>query len=120
MSIAIGGIDHAIIGVHELEPALQTYRRLGFTLSPRGRHIGRGTANYCIMFEQDYLELRGIVDANQFVAGLDKFLEAGEGAAGLVFSTGNAEDCREVLMQAGISMLAQANVQPQIALRLLG
>lgn len=102
MSIAIGGIDHAIIGVHELELALQTYRRLGFTLSPRGRHIGRGTANYCIMFEQDYLELRGIVDANQFVAGLDKFLEAGEGAAGLVFSTGNAEDCREVLMQAGI------------------
>ena len=102
MSTAIGGIDHAIIGVRELELAHETYRRLGFTLSPRGRHIGRGTANYCIMFEHDYLELRGIVDADQFVAGLDKFLEGGEGAAGLVFSTSNAEDCRQVLMQAGI------------------
>ena len=60
MSVAIAGIDHAIIGVRELEPARETYTRLGFTLSPRGRHIGRGTANYCIMFEHDYLELRGI------------------------------------------------------------
>ena len=102
MSVSIDGIDHAIIGVRELEPAREAYTRLGFTLSPRGRHIGRGTANYCIMFEHDYLELRGIVDSSQFVAGLDKFLESGEGAAGLVFATGNAEDCRQVLMQAGI------------------
>lgn len=102
MSVSIDGIDHAIVGVRDLEQARETYARLGFTLSPRGRHIGRGTANYCIMFERDYLELRGIVDSDQFVAGLDKFLEGGEGAAGLVFSTQNAEDCRQVLLQAGI------------------
>lgn len=102
MTIPINGVDHAIIGVRDLESARETFARLGFTMSPRGRHIGRGTANYCMMFEHDYLELRGIVDASQFAAGLDRFLEQGEGLAGLVFSTGNAEDCRQALLRSGI------------------
>ena len=85
----IDGIDHVIIGVHDLEAARRIYTRLGFTVSPRGRHLGRGTANYCMMFDADYLELRGIVDASQFTDDLDRFLERGEGLNGVVFSTPN-------------------------------
>lgn len=80
MTGAIGGFDHIIIGVADLDAACEAYRRLGFTLSPQGRHIGWGTANYCIMFESYYLELLGILDASQFTNNLDKRLEEnGEG-----------------------------------------
>ena len=76
------GIDHLIVGVRDLEAARAQYARLGFNSTPRGRHVGWGTANYCIMFEHDYLELLGIVDAGQFTNGLDRFLERREGLLG--------------------------------------
>ncbi len=92
MNGAIGGFDHIIIGVADLEAARRAYRRLGFTLSPRGRHIGWGTANYCIMFETDYLELLGIIDPTQFSNNLDKRLEEkGEGLLDVSFATEDAE-----------------------------
>ena len=75
------GIDHVIIGVRDLEAARAQYARLGFNSTPRGRHVGWGTANYCIMFEHDYLELLGIVDSSQFSNGLDRFLERARGPA---------------------------------------
>src|SRR5215472_15480355 len=40
MGNAIAGIDHAIVGVRDLEGARTGWSRLGFTLAPRGRHIG--------------------------------------------------------------------------------
>ncbi len=66
MSNLTCGFDHAIVGVGDLEAARLSWQRLGFTTCPRGKHIGWGTANYCIMFADDYLELLGIVDASQF------------------------------------------------------
>jgi len=65
MPRAISGIDHAIVGVRDLEAARRAYARLGFTATPRGRHYGWGTANYCLMFPRDYVELLGIVDASR-------------------------------------------------------
>ena len=59
MRNGIAGIDHVIVGVRDLEHARMGWTRLGFTLTPRGRHLGQGTANYCIMFARDYLELLG-------------------------------------------------------------
>ncbi|MEZ5904967.1 MAG: VOC family protein [Geminicoccaceae bacterium] len=51
---------------------------LGFNSAARG-HVGWATANYCIMFRDDYLELLGIVDPTGFTNGLDERLAAGEG-----------------------------------------
>ncbi len=80
--------DHALIGVADLEAARVAYERLGFTTCPRGKHIGWGTANYCIMFPDDYLELLGIVDASQFTNNLDSFLAGhGEGLLGMCFAS---------------------------------
>ena len=42
--------------VPDLDDANEIWRRLGFTVTPRGKHIGRKTGNRCIMFRQDYLE----------------------------------------------------------------
>lgn len=100
----ITGIDHALIGVRDLEAARETWMRLGFTVSPRGRHIGWGTANYCIMFQRDYIELLGIVDPDQFTNDLDRFLEQREGALGLAFATGDAVAAAAELTARGIAV----------------
>ena len=86
MGNGIAGIDHIIVGVRDLEHARMVWTRLGFTLSPRGRHIGQGTANYCIMFASDYIELLGIVDPNDFVQRLDAFLARREGVMAAAFA----------------------------------
>lgn len=103
MARGITGIDHTLIGVRDLEAARARYAALGFTLCPRGSHIGWGTANYCIMFAQDYVELLGIVDPNQFTNNLDKFLARREGLMGLAWSTADAAAAHEALARAGIA-----------------
>jgi catechol 2,3-dioxygenase-like lactoylglutathione lyase family enzyme len=50
----ITGIDHTLVGVRDLEAARAAWSRLGFTVTPRGRHIGWGTGNYCVMLEEGY------------------------------------------------------------------
>ena len=98
----IRGIDHVLVGVRGLESAHDTYRRLGFTLSPRGRHIGWGTANYCVMFPKDYIELLGIIDPAQFTNNLNRFLETREGLLGLAFASDDVSMAARALHRAGI------------------
>ena len=97
------GLDHVLVGVRDLEAARRDWERLGFTACPRGRHIGWGTANYCLMFPQDYVELIGIVDASQFTNRLDEFLAEREGLMGVAFATGDAERCAEAFRAEGIA-----------------
>jgi catechol 2,3-dioxygenase-like lactoylglutathione lyase family enzyme len=89
----LSGIDHTLIGVRDLEAARDTWRHLGFSVTPRGRHIGWGTGNYCIMFRDDYVELLGIIDPAQFLNRLDTLLETrGEGLLGLAFAAAMSSD----------------------------
>ncbi|WP_423192392.1 VOC family protein [Cupriavidus sp. H18C2] len=48
--------DHAVIVCNDLDAAAARWRRLGFTLTPRGFHT-LGSQNHCIMLARDYLEL---------------------------------------------------------------
>jgi hypothetical protein len=98
----ITGIDHTLVGVRDLEAARAAWSRLGFTITPRGRHIGWGTGNYCVMLEEGYVELLGIVDPSQFSNNLDKLLETREGLLGLAFATQDANACRDALAAAGL------------------
>ena len=51
-------IDHLVIAVVDLAAAVVTYRELGFTVVPGGRHPGVGTDNALIVFRDGaYLEL---------------------------------------------------------------
>jgi hypothetical protein len=90
MSRALTGLDHPLVGVADLEAARAGWARLGFTPTPRGRHVGWGTANYCIMFPDSYLELLGVVDPGQFTAGLPERLAAG-GEGMLRFALGSPD-----------------------------
>ncbi len=57
------------------------------------------------MFPDDYLELRGIIDPNRPLQGLDEFVEKrGEGLMGVAFGTRNAEESRRLLAQNGVGV----------------
>jgi len=126
MANAITGIDHVLIGVGDMEGARRTWEGLGFTVTPRGRHKGWGTANYCVMFEGDYIELLGIVDARRFTNNLDRFLEEhGEGLLGLALATDDAEAAYRGLRRVGAAApqalgrlleLPEGTVEPRFSL----
>ena len=100
---AIAGIDHVIIAVREFDRARSNWSRLGFTLTPRGRHSGQSTANHCMMFEDDFVELLGIVDPGDNVEHLAAFLARREGARAVAFApVGSAEDARSALLERGL------------------
>lgn len=100
----LSGIDHCIVGVRDLEAARERWAALGFTVTPRGRHVGWATANYCIMFPADYVELLGIVAPGEYSAGLDVALaEQGEGLMRLAFRSTDAETTRGALAGAGLA-----------------
>lgn len=109
MQRRITRLDHLIVGVRDLEGARTTWGRLGFNSTPRGRHVGWATANYCIMFEADYLELLGIVDPEAFSNGLDERLAEGEGIMGIALGSTDAACTAEAWRAAG---LASARAAP--------
>ncbi len=103
MNNGIAGMDHVIVGVRNLERARLGWMRLGFTLTPRGRHIGQGTANYCIMFRRDYIELLGFVERDEYGHRLEAFLAQREGPMSVAFApVRNAGATREALLGLGL------------------
>jgi catechol 2,3-dioxygenase-like lactoylglutathione lyase family enzyme len=103
MRSGIAGIDHVIVAVRDLEDAKASWARLGFTLTPRGRHLGQGTANYCLMFGRDYLELLGFVEPDGEAAQLQQFLAEREGAMAVAFAPdGPLDEVRAALLARGL------------------
>ncbi|MCP3459127.1 VOC family protein [Bradyrhizobium sp. CCGUVB23] len=94
------GIDHAVVMVKDLDKAAENYKRLGFTVSPRGTHSAHmGSGNYTIMFDPDYMELLGVLAPTEQNAPARAFLEKhGEGIERIAFtavdSTAGAEEIR--------------------------
>ena len=84
-------VDHPVVAAQDLDAARIAFERLGFTVPPRGSHVEWGTGNLCIMFPEDYLEIRGIIDASRFTMHLDEHLDRyGEGLMGVAFGTDDA------------------------------
>ncbi|MGI9271820.1 MAG: VOC family protein [Woeseiaceae bacterium] len=103
MHNGIQSIDHPVVAVNDLEQAREAYERLGFTVPPRGSHIQWGTGNLCIMFNDDYLEMRGIIDASRFTMHLDSHLaEHGEGLMGVAFATDDVKASYQAAIESGI------------------
>jgi hypothetical protein len=93
------GIDHAVIMVKDLDKAAESWKRLGFTVSPRGTHSAHmGTGNYTIMLDPDYIELLGVLTSTELNAPARAFLEQREGIERIAFTaidaTGGAEEIR--------------------------
>jgi catechol 2,3-dioxygenase-like lactoylglutathione lyase family enzyme len=111
----LAGLDHAVILVRDLDRAHETYERLGFTLTPRGRH-SLGSQNHCIMFGRDYLELMALPPeppaAFQYFAD---FLARGEGVGALALATDDAAGVHAELVQAGIEAEAPLALSRPVA-----
>jgi len=94
------GIDHAVVVVRDLDKAAETWRRLGFTVSPRGTHSAKmGSGNYTIMLDPDYIELLGVLVETEHNAPTRAFLDRnGEGIERIAFtaldSAAGAEEIR--------------------------
>ena len=94
-------LDHMLIGVRDLGQTARDYNKLGFKVTPEGRHPGRGTHNRLVVFGPEYLELISIHDASQglFRPNLAPFLESREGL--FIFAMGTLDiDAIHAEMQA--------------------
>src|SRR6201982_4322 len=81
------GIDHAVVMVRDLDHAAETWRQLGFTLSPRGTHSAHmGTGNYTMMLDPDYIELLGVLAATEHNAPARAFIDKREGIERVAFT----------------------------------
>ena len=99
----IESLDHPVIASRDLNVARVSYARLGFTIPPRGSHIQWGTGNLCIMFPDDYLEIRGIVDASRITMNLDKHLDRfGEGLMGVAFRSDDVHASYGKMIERGM------------------
>jgi hypothetical protein len=83
-------IDHAVIAVRDLDAAAASFRELGFTLTPRGRH-SVGSENHCIMFGSTYIELLAAPVPHPWLDYYRTFLERGDGLAAIALSTDDAD-----------------------------
>jgi catechol 2,3-dioxygenase-like lactoylglutathione lyase family enzyme len=93
------GLDHAVVMVRDLDKAAESWRSLGFTVSPRGTHSAHmGTGNYTIMLDPDYIELLGVLTPTEHNAPARALLEQREGIERVAFravdSAAGAEEIR--------------------------
>ena len=85
------GADHVVVTVRDLDAAAAQWKKLGFTLSPRGTHSPQmGSGNYTIMFGEDYLELLGVLHETEQNKPTRDFLRNREGIERTAFTTDNA------------------------------
>ena len=111
MANALTGLDHVLIGADDLGAAAETWRRLGFTPTPEGRHLGRQTGNACIMFPRDYVELIAVVDASAPETENVRILqEQGAGLIGAALATRGAEATHAGFAAAGLEPLPIAEL----------
>jgi Glyoxalase-like domain len=93
------GIDHAVVVVGDLDNAAENWKRLGFTVSPRGTHSAMmGTGNFTVMLDPDYFELLGVLAETEHNFPTRAFLAKREGieriALTAIDSAAGAEEIR--------------------------
>jgi catechol 2,3-dioxygenase-like lactoylglutathione lyase family enzyme len=112
------GIDHAVVMVKDLDKAAETYRRLGFTVSPRGTHSAHmGTGNYTIMFDPDYMELLGVLAATEHNAPARAFLDKrGEGIERIAFTAVDSAEGAEEIRARGLTPIGPTDFERPVTL----
>lgn len=105
------GLDHLVLGVHDLDAAAALYQRLGFTVGARNTHPW-GTQNRIVQFPGAFLELITVGDAGaipphgqrrfSFGAFVRDALARGEGMSMLVLESKDAAADAAAFHAAGI------------------
>jgi hypothetical protein len=106
-------LDHVVVNARDrLDEALDTYRRLGFHMTPRGYHT-LGSMNHLAIFGTNYLELIAINPATPGRADVMRFPI---GLNGLVFGTEDSAGVYAALREAGAPIEAPNEFSRPVAL----
>jgi Glyoxalase-like domain len=98
-ALPVPTLDHVVINVRDrIDAGAEAFRRLGFTLTPRGYHT-LGSMNHLAMFGTEYLELIA-APANE--TRRQEILTSPEGLNGLVFGTDDSNRTYAALHAAGV------------------
>ena len=99
MTLPMPTLDHVVVNVRDrLDAAVEVYRRLGFTITPRGTHT-LGSINHLAILGTEYLELLG---ARTGDTGRPEILGSPIGLNGLVFATADSASVYSALDGAGV------------------
>ncbi|HEX2136702.1 MAG TPA: VOC family protein [Microvirga sp.] len=102
----LGGVDHVVVLVRDLDRSRDAWAALGFTLSPRGVHSAhRGTGNHTIMLGADYLELLGVLTPTEHNAPSRARLEWREGIERTGLRAWDADAAAEALRRREIAVV---------------
>jgi catechol 2,3-dioxygenase-like lactoylglutathione lyase family enzyme len=115
MNDIVTGIDHVIAAVRDLDRAVATYRRLGFTPTDRGHHPQLGTHNHLFMFGTDYFELIGVEHPGPDNQRWQTILADREGLAGIALATHDAQAARAALAGQGLNPPAVSHFARPVA-----
>jgi len=112
------GIDHAVVMVGDLDNAAANWKRLGFTVSPRGTHSAKmGSGNTTIMLDPDYIELLGVITETAHNAPARAFLaNRGEGIERIVFTAVDAAAGAEEIRARGFEPLGPTDFERPVTM----
>ncbi len=111
------GIDHAVIMVRDLDKAAENWKRLGFTVSPRGTHSAHmGSGNYTIMLDPDYIELLGVLSPTEHNAPARAFLENREGIERIAFTAVDSADGAEEIRARGYTPVGPTDFERPVTM----
>jgi hypothetical protein len=112
------GIDHAVVVVTDLDKAALNWKRLGFTVSPRGTHSAKmGTGNTTIMLGSDYIELVGILAETEHNAPTRGFLaRRGEGIERIAFTAVDAAAGAKEIRARGYAALGPTDFERPVTM----
>lgn len=102
ISLPLPLVDHVVVSLRDqLDAGAATYRRLGFSLTPRGYHT-LGSMNHLAVFGTDYLELL----AAPAGSARREIADAPIGLGALVFATRDADATHAAVTASGVPVLA--------------
>jgi hypothetical protein len=102
-TLPVPTLDHVVVNVRDrIDDGLETYRRLGFTMTPRGYHT-LGSMNHLAILGSEYLELIAAAPGETRRA---EILTSPFGLNGLVFGTEDSASVYAALHAAGVPIEA--------------
>jgi hypothetical protein len=111
------GIDHAVVMVKDLDRAAENWKRLGFTVSPRGTHSAHmGSGNYTIMLDPDYIELLGVLAPTEHNAPARAFLEQREGIERVAFTAVDSAEGAEEIRARGYAPIGPTDFERPVTM----
>src|SRR3954452_14017971 len=104
--------------VADLDQAAANWKRLGFSVSPRGTHSAKmGSGNYTIMLDPDYIELLGVLAETEHNAPVGGFLaKRGERIERIAFTAIDSVTSAEEIRAGGYAALGPTDFERPITM----